>query len=143
MQLDRENMKKIMLMVLFTVLILVGIQRLDKILDMLSLFWQILFPFVLGAAMAFILNVPMHFLEEKIFNGKNGVKRKLARPLSLVTAIFLVLLIIYLVFQVVVPELGKTLVTLGKTVEKTIPEVQRWAAAVSYTHLTLPTIYSV
>lgn len=130
MQLDRENMKKIMLMVLFTVLILVGIQRLDKILDMLSLFWQILFPFVLGAAMAFILNVPMHFLEEKIFNGKNGVKRKLARPLSLVTAIFLVLLIIYLVFQVVVPELGKTLVTLGKTVEKTIPEVQRWAAEI-------------
>lgn len=42
MQLDRENMKKIMLMVLFTVLILVGIQRLDKILDMLSLFLSLI-----------------------------------------------------------------------------------------------------
>ena len=61
MRLDKENMKKMMGLIVFTILILVGLQNFDKVLGIVGLLWQILFPFVLGAAMAFILNVPMHF----------------------------------------------------------------------------------
>ena len=128
MRLDKENMKKMMGLIVFTILILVGLQNFDKVLGIVGLLWQILFPFVLGAAMAFILNVPMHFLEEKLFVRKDGSKRRFARPVSLIGALCLVVCIILLVVLVVVPELGKTLVALGKTIESTVPQVQRWAA---------------
>ena len=67
MNLDRENMKKLMLLITFTVVLLVGVQRLDVVLGTLNVIWTIFLPFVLGSAIAFFLNVPMAFLEKKLF----------------------------------------------------------------------------
>ena len=66
MNLDRENMKKLMLLITFTVVLLVGVQRLDVVLGTLNVIWTIFLPFVLGSAIAFFLNVPMAFLEKKL-----------------------------------------------------------------------------
>ena len=54
---------------------------------------RVIFPFVLGGAIAFVLNVPMHFIEEKFFGSKKMKKNKwankFARPVSfLVTILF-------------------------------------------------------
>ena len=69
MNLDRENMKKLMLLITFTVVLLVGVQRLDVVLGTLNVIWTIFLPFVLGSAIGFFLNVPMAFRE-----GRNGWK---------------------------------------------------------------------
>ncbi len=128
MNFSKENIKKIMLLIVFTILILVGLQRFDQILNVVGVLWQITFPFVLGAAMAFILNVPMNFLERVFFSRQDGKKARFSRAISLVGALLIVILIIYLVVQVVVPELGKTVVTLARTVERSLPQIQDWAA---------------
>lgn len=117
-----------MLLIVFTILILVGLQRFDQILKAVGVLWQITFPFILGGAMAFILNVPMNFFERVLFTRKEGKKVRFSRGISLVGALLAVLLIIYIVVQVVVPELGKTVVTLARTVERSLPEIQDWAA---------------
>ena len=72
MNLDRENMKKLMLLITFTVVLLVGVQRLDVVLGTLDVLVAIFFPFVFGGAVAFFLNVPMAFLERLLF----GTERK-------------------------------------------------------------------
>lgn len=130
MNLNRETMKKLMLLIAFTILLLVGIQRLDAVFGALGFLWGIGFPFVLGGAIAFILNVPMTALEGWLFpqekTAKSKLGRKLARPLSLVLAIVLVLGVISLVIFVVVPELGATVVSLGATVEAFLPKAQEW-----------------
>ena len=130
MNLNRETMKKLMLLIAFTILLLVGVQRLDAVFGALGFLWGIGFPFVLGGAIAFILNVPMTALEGWLFPQKKTAKsklgRKLARPLSLVLAIVLVLGVISLVIFVVVPELGATVVSLGATVEAFLPKAQEW-----------------
>lgn len=128
MNLDRENMKKIMLLITFTVLLLVGVQRFDVVLATLGGVWGIFFPFVLGGAIAFLLNVPMHFLENRLFGEEKDKKwkKKLARPLSLVLSIILVVAVISIVIFVVVPELSATLMSLGKQLEKALPEAQIW-----------------
>ena len=128
MNLDRENMKKIMLLITFTVLLLVGVQRFDVVLETLGGVWGIFFPFVLGGAIAFLLNVPMHFLENRLFGEEKDKKwkKKLARPLSLVLSIILVVAVISIVIFVVVPELSATLMSLGKQLEKALPEAQIW-----------------
>ena len=39
--------------------------KFDVVLGVLKTIWDIIFPFVLGGAIAFLTNVPMSFLERK------------------------------------------------------------------------------
>ena len=130
MNLNWDNMKKLMLLITFTVLMLVGVQRLDVVLGAVGFLWNICWPFALGSAMAFVLNVPMTALEKRLFPKKDmpghKLQGKLARPLSLVGALVLVCGVISLVIFVVVPELSATIATLGSTVEAFLPKAQVW-----------------
>ena len=83
--------------------------------------------------MAFVLNVPMSFIERHLFgkvrekNNKAGkAASKLARPVSLILSIIFVILLILIVVLVVAPEIGTTLVSVGKKVEEDIPLAQKW-----------------
>ncbi|MCI8374084.1 MAG: AI-2E family transporter [Lachnospiraceae bacterium] len=130
MNLNRETMRKLMLLIAFTILLLVGVQRLDAVFGALRFLWGIGFPFALGGAIAFILNVPMTALEQWLFprekTAKSKLKNKLARPFSLVLAIVLVVGVISLVMFVVVPELGTTVASLGASMEAFLPRAQEW-----------------
>ena len=130
MDLNRENMRKLMLLITFAILLFVGVQKLDVVLEALSFVWGILFPLILGGIIAFILNVPMAALERLLFRNKEKPghtwQKKLARPVSLVLSILLVLAIVALVIFVVVPELGATLLSLGSTIEAFLPKAQLW-----------------
>lgn len=53
MNLDRENMKKLMLLITFTVVLLVGVQRLDVVLGTLNVIWTIFLPLCLEAPSPF------------------------------------------------------------------------------------------
>ena len=133
MELSKENMRKIRWLIAFAVLLYLGIQNLAVVLKYVKLLWGLLLPFVLGGAMAFVLNVPMSFIERHLFgkvrekNNKAGkAASKLARPVSLVLSIVFVILLILIVVLVVAPELGTTLVSVVKKVEEDIPLAQKW-----------------
>lgn len=130
MDLNTDNMKKIMLLIVFTILLLLGLQNIGLVLAGVFFLLSILFPFILGGAMAFVLNVPMSAFEKRVFGSKLFSEKKwavkLARPLSLVFAILLVIVILAIVLLVVVPELGGTIVSLGATIEQFIPTAQGW-----------------
>lgn len=126
-------MRKIRWLIAFAVLLYLGIQNLAVVLKYVKLLWGLLLPFVLGGAMAFVLNVPMSFIERHLFgkvrekNNKAGkAASKLARPVSLVLSIVFVILLILIVVLVVAPELGTTLVSVVKKVEEDIPLAQKW-----------------
>ena len=134
MDLNKENLKKIRGLILFTIFVLVALWYFELVFDGIRFLWGVIFPFVLGGVIAFIVNIPMTFLEGKIF-GKlrvaKGKKRKwadkLARPLSLILTWIVILGIIAVVVLVVVPELGRTVLGLGKTIQDFVPQVQKWA----------------
>ena len=126
-------MRKIRWLIAFAVLLYLGVQNLAVVLKYVKLLWGLLLPFVLGGAMAFVLNVPMSFIERHLFgkvrekNNKAGkAASKLARPVSLVLSIVFVILLILIVVLVVAPELGTTLVSVVKKVEEDIPLAQKW-----------------
>lgn len=130
MEFNKENLRKIRGLILFTIIVLIALWKYTSVLDALGFLFGIVFPFLLGAAIAFILNVPMHFLEEKFFYNKKtkdkNWAKKLARPLSLVLTIIFVLGVISLVIFVVVPKLGSTFMSLGKNIQDFVPKVQIW-----------------
>lgn len=128
MNLDKENLKKIRGLILFTIVVLIVLWKYSLVLDALAFVLRIVFPFLLGGAIAFILNVPMHFLEKTLFYNKKGKVwvQRLARPLSLVLTILFVLGVISLVIFVVVPKLGSTVISLGTTIQDFVPKMQHW-----------------
>ena len=90
MDLSKLSMKKIRELIIFTVLLVVALWKFEVVIDVLKTIWGILFPFVLGGAIAFVINVPMSFLEKKIFGktkDENKVGKKLERPICLLLTI--------------------------------------------------------
>lgn len=76
----------------------------------------ILKPFILAFCMAFILNLPMTFFENKVFNlldnQKSGYARKLKRPLSILATFITVIGLVIALALFVIPELISSISTL-------------------------------
>lgn len=129
--LDKETMRKIKELIVFTIVILIALWNYTLIFGALKFLVNIIFPFLMGGAIAFVLNVPMSFLERNIFKqDKLKQKKRLqkaSRPLSLVLTILIVLSTIALVMFVVIPELGTTFALLGKSIQQFMPKVVRQA----------------
>lgn len=58
LEFKKENMKNCMYLILFTVLLFVGLQNLNVVLDFLMKVIGLFLPFIVGAGIAFVLNVP-------------------------------------------------------------------------------------
>ena len=129
MDLSKMSIKKIRELIVFTALLVVALWKFDVVLGVLKTIWDIIFPFVLGGAIAFLTNVPMSFLEKKIFEDvkkKNKIVRKLKRPISLILTIVLVVGVIALVMFGVIPQLTRTMGTLVTSINDFIPQMQSW-----------------
>lgn len=128
MELNKETIKKLQGLILFTALLVVIFVNYKSVFQVLKVGFNITFPFILGAVLAFIINAPMHFFERHLFgNSKMKNKKaaqKIARPASLMIALLTIIAVIMIVIFVVVPELGKTFGSLGKTISEFIPLLQ-------------------
>ena len=129
MDLSNLSIKKIRELIVFTALLVVALWKFDVVLGVLKTIGQIIFPFILGGAIVFVINVPMSFLEKKIFENikkENKAARKLARPVSLLLTIVLVIGVIALVMIGVIPQLTKTMGSLMINITDFIPQIKIW-----------------
>ena len=130
MEFSKENIRKIRGLILFTIIILVCLWRYTDVLKAVSIVISILLPFILGGAIAFIMNVPTHFFEVHLFkkwkNSKNKLLRRSIRPLSLILTLICVFGVIGLVLFVVVPQLAETFSRLGNSIRDFMPKVEAW-----------------
>ena len=114
MNLDKDTIKKLRGLILFTILLLTAMLNLSSLREGIYSLFSLLFPFLLGGCIAFILNVPMVALENKLFRKikSSGLKR----AISLISSLFLVIGVVFVVMFLVIPELGNTLVSLSKSI---------------------------
>ena len=136
MDCSKLSMKKIRELIVFTALIVVALWKFDVVLGGIKAVWRIIFPFALGGAIAFVINVPMSFLEKKLFGKakEKGSKAagKLARPISLLLTIVLVVGVIVLVMFGLIPQLTATIGSLMNSIADFIPQMQGWVR--EFTH---------
>lgn len=129
MELNKENMRKIRKLILFTALLIVVLWKYEEVLEVLGYVGHLIFPFLLGGAIAFVLNVPMNFIERHLFTKKvrkNKVADKLARPVSLLSVLCIVVGVLTVVIFGVVPQLVNTFGNLGQSITQFIPHAQAW-----------------
>ena len=132
---SKISVKKIRELIVFTAFLVAALWKFDVMLDVLKEIWSILFPFVLGGVIAFVTNVPMSFLEKKIFTKikkENKAVGKLARPISLLLTIGLGIGVIALVMFGVIPQLTRTMGTLVMSISDFIPQMQSWIREFSH-----------
>ena len=132
---SKISVKKIRELIVFTAFLVAALWKFDVMLDVLKEIWSILFPFVLGGVIAFVTNVPMSFLEKKIFTKvkkENKAVGKLARPISLLLTIVLGIGVIALVMFGVIPQLTRTMGTLVMSISDFIPQMQSWIREFSH-----------
>lgn len=145
MELNKDTIKKVMGLICFAAVVVLAVIKFDVLY---AYFWNvagILYPFLLGGAIAFVINLPMRFYEKHLFDNAWIKKSKLSplvkvkRPCSLVLALVSVILVIVLVMGIVIPQLFNTVQTLAEkfpifiedvrklleTLKEDVPEVQK------------------
>ena len=131
MELNNENMKKIRHLIVLTALIILCFWKYTIVFQAVKFVIGVVFPFILGGAIAFVFNVPMHFIENRLiqekWKEKYKIVRKTARPVSLVLTIIFVIGIVAAVLFGVLPQLTGTIAKLGYSIQTFIPKVQEWA----------------
>ena len=120
MNLNRKNIRKIRGLIVFTAITCLAVMKFDWLCQIALFMLKIIRPFLVGAAMAFVINLPMRFIERHLFEKRRldgkGAAAKAKRPVSLVLALLLVVLIITLVIVTVIPQLISTFRVLGKEI---------------------------
>lgn len=122
MELNSETIKKLRGLIVFTVAaVVIGINY-RRVLAIAGVGFHMLFPFILGAAIAFILNVPMRFIERHLRIRKANLKR----VCSLILTIIGVAGILMLVCFVVTPQLLETFRILQGSIPVFFAGAQAW-----------------
>jgi predicted PurR-regulated permease PerM len=109
---NKRNVRAILLLVTFAVVLYALVQNLGAVYGAVRRVWNILGTVIGGLFLAFVLNVPLRAFENGVFRrmkqGDRPGRRKLVRPVSLLCALVMAFGIIALVLVVVIPQLSRT-----------------------------------
>lgn len=105
LELNKKTLKNVFIGVAACIVLYWILHETERLTSVLSVLNGIFSPFVLGAAIAFIINVPMRAIEGLL----NGIKQdKIRRLLAIVLTLVAVLLVLTLVFVLLIPQVVAT-----------------------------------
>lgn len=130
MKLDRKNVRTILLIIAFAVLLYTAAQNLASVYGAVRTVWRVFGVVITGLAMAFVLNVPLKLFENRVFYGmsedRRPLVRKLRRSVSLVFALVVSLGLIGILIAVVLPQLTATVAEVAARLPEYISSAVNW-----------------
>lgn len=106
MHFNRYTLRRTMLALVLLIIIAYAVFHAGDVGVSFGKLLNLLTPFIAGAVMAFILNVPMRFLEGRVFSKIKSKKfKKFKRPLAVLLSLIIVFLLVALVSVIVIPQL--------------------------------------
>ncbi|MFT3985666.1 MAG: AI-2E family transporter [Lachnospiraceae bacterium] len=109
MNFDKYSVRRLRGLILFTGAVILAILRIEEFVMLLQELLRMIAPFLAGASLAFVLNIPLKKIEKAIFRERDGKwARRLRRPVSIVLTLLAVVLVIAIVIRVVVPQIAGT-----------------------------------
>lgn len=135
MDLSKTNIKKILGIIAFTIVLYTIMTNLSVVGRALNVLLALLAPLIVGLFIAFILNVIMRLIEDflrarfrKIETKSKMVNRieKAIRPISLLLSLALVVGLIWILIFLIVPEFKNTAENVSKEFPAFMQKVQKW-----------------
>ena len=125
MELNKKNMKKLMILISFGIILFWVLNNLTVIFTFISHFLHLLYPFILGAIIAFILNIPMTKIEKFIKKHQKNKNSKLPiRTISITLSLVIFVGFILLISLLLIPELIENIQLLIKNIPGFIEKIQ-------------------
>ncbi len=127
MELNKKNLNKIIMLITFGIGLFWLLNNLSIIILFLSHVLKLLFPFILGGVIAFILNIPMTKIENFI-RDKNKNQKIIfpIRTLSIVLSLILFLGVILLICFLLIPELIENIQLLINNIPAFFENIEEW-----------------
>lgn len=131
MNLSKGNMKKLLLLIVAGVVLNAAVQHLDLLGSFLRVALGLIMPFLAGSAIAFVINVPMRQVEDRLFpplapGKKPGRLRRAKRAISFVVTLLLLCGVLAVVFFLILPEIGRTLQNFVDRIPAFAQQTQEW-----------------
>ncbi|NCE65630.1 AI-2E family transporter [Pseudoflavonifractor sp. 524-17] len=124
---EKKLLKSILLIITYTVVLVLCLVKIDALLGLLGKLLGLLQPVYIGFALAFVLNRPCEFFYRLYDRGLGRSKAaKLSRPLAVVSAYMLLLLVIAAIFSFVLPKLVESIQLFANSLGGYIYNLQRW-----------------
>ncbi len=135
MELNSKNIKKILALVFFSAIIVCCVFNVSNVLSFLSKGVSFVSPVIAAACIAFIFNVLLNGLENKVFafmsKSKHIFVKKIKRPLCLVITYLLSFGIISLLFLVIIPDIIETVLYVIKNLPNFLINAREWVVGVA------------
>lgn len=127
MELNKRNMRKLMILIAFGIGLFWLLDSIPNIWAFVSHVLNLLFPFILGAIIAFILNIPMTKIEKFIRSKQKNKKSKLpVRTISITLSLVIFVGIVLLICFLLIPELIENIQLLMKNIPAFFESVEEW-----------------
>ena len=131
---NKFSIKKIILIMLGLIIFYLAIKNIAVVTSYVGTFISYFTPFILGAALAFVINVPMTKIEGFLFkkvpeDPKTRLQKcasALKRPVSMLIALILVFGVIVLAGVIIVPQVASGLQSLADALPGAMDRLQEW-----------------
>ena len=119
---DKFPTKRFLGIITFVLLLYWALLHPSQVGAILSGLFALVSPFVLGFAIAFIVNVPLRLLEGQWDKHMKSSKGK--RPVCLVASLIIIVAIIFALFFIVVPALGESIANLASQLPQYVRQLE-------------------
>ena len=130
MELDRKTVKKILLIITFGIVLFLGLQNISAVAGVCRTALGLLMPLIIGFCAAFILNVLLKVIEERLFaplNRKNfRLWSRLRRIVSIILTFGIIIGLVFILIFMIVPELKRAFSLLVENMPQYSMQVKEW-----------------
>lgn len=130
MDLNKKNVRKILLIISFTILLFLVAQNLGTVAAAIKTITRYFSPVIIGLCVAFVLNILLSALENHVFafmrKSKRKFIRKLCRPVSLIICLLIALGVIVIMIVGIIPELVELFTSLSVSIPRLAKDAMEW-----------------
>ena len=126
----RRTERAIIVYICLAALLILCIRNFEQLIGWVANLWNVMFPLVLGMAMAYVLNIVLVRVERLYFpRSRSRIVAKTRRGVGIVISILLVFALFTLIARLVIPELGKAFGVIGRGIPVFLEQVSAWLEA--------------
>lgn len=126
---ENPKIKSYFLLATYVVVLAYILLNITNMYTVFGYIFSILSPILIGIALAFMLNIPMKFFENRVLKSLDSSKKtfakKLKRPLAILITLFIVFGIILTLIFFVVPQLSHSISTLINILPSSIASIEK------------------
>lgn len=130
MELEKKIRDKIAILIVVAFGLYVAFNYWNNIVGIFTKGYALVFPFILGGCIAFILNIPVTFISKKLLNcngkGMGKIIRKHSTGISIVISFLAIIGIFALISSIIIPNIIETVTILPKTFDNSTKAFQKW-----------------